>query len=782
MQQPEILSLAERLIPAYKTADFEFLLGQMTEGQAASVKILVKMELGRIMTPCSKPIDLRGKVKGECREYQLNGLTHWLDDVAFNAYHKNTQKFGGYTEGVWDALCNTHNNFRVMQKRSQSSEGNDQSSSYGVEVEAITIGHDLKRKENRLKVAAQVELLLPKNKLVHAVIVDLSPSGAKFKVPSAMKYQPSDIIAVKFTEFNKTLEIEGLNNSISYRVVAIDDSYENDAIKYLRVINLDSTEVIKEVIEHVTEVEGNKTRQDNKNKIISARVRSFEHTFLKHTCSLPIFFSGSSMKLVLTTENNKRIWQYWTDERNQQALNSLFQPQRVSQLIVPGASETSNTIYSFTHEHQSKRLFFSMMAPEASQELRNLFFHIGARRSSWRVFKLTVFELSNVERQAISEHSHELELDADTLTHCAVLQEIADSDCSADYLLSDKPNLANSQLNRFRHDRNPEQDPTYFYFDSKALRRETRYSFQSPLRLSETETLHHEGTLVDISNHGANIVLQTPCKLRAGSLCTINFLELNNLDKKLSLQSVCYQIIKISPGGQKIQLAIVENEQTEPVINFFETLINHNKEKLNAIEEFLPSDNLIEGLHHILISKISNSPIFVEKRGKSLRPRIIGVKAPFKSYVEVLAQLGEEQKFSLGPIYKGRANSLLAQPMKPVSNPNPQFNELYITIAKFGNRIQNVESKLREDFSNTKERVEFIKHAQTTGDVYVLRINSLPVLDPITTLTRKNISELVQINLSTARNLEKEIQSIVGFAEFTDITEEVLLRLGISHQ
>ena len=120
--------------------------------------------------------------------------------------------------------------------------------------------------------------------------------------------------------------------------------------------------------------------------------------------------------------------------------------------------------------------------------------------------------------------------------------------------------------------------------------------------------------------------------------------------------------------------------------------------------------------------------------------------------------------------------------MKPVSNPNPQFNELYITIAKFGNRIQNVESKLREDFSNTKERVEFIKHAQTTGDVYVLRINSLPVLDPITTLTRKNISELVQINLSTARNLEKEIQSIVGFAEFTDITEEVLLRLGIYHQ
>ena len=101
MQQPEILSLAERLIPAYNSDDFEYLLAQITEGEAPSVKILVKMELNRVMAPCTKSVDLRGRVKGECREYELDGVKHWLDDVAFNAYHKNTRKFGGYTEGVW---------------------------------------------------------------------------------------------------------------------------------------------------------------------------------------------------------------------------------------------------------------------------------------------------------------------------------------------------------------------------------------------------------------------------------------------------------------------------------------------------------------------------------------------------------------------------------------------------------------------------------------------------------------------------------------------------------
>ena len=54
MEQAEILSLAERLIPAYHSEDFDFVLSQMTEGEAPSVKLLVKMELNRVMAPCLK--------------------------------------------------------------------------------------------------------------------------------------------------------------------------------------------------------------------------------------------------------------------------------------------------------------------------------------------------------------------------------------------------------------------------------------------------------------------------------------------------------------------------------------------------------------------------------------------------------------------------------------------------------------------------------------------------------------------------------------------------------
>jgi hypothetical protein len=232
MQQSEILSLAERLIPAYKSADFEQLLNKFTGGQPPSVKLLVKMELNRVMTPCTKSIDLRGRVQGECREYELDGRKHWLDDVAFNTYHKSVKKFGGYTEGVWENLINTRNNFRVMKQQGTLNKAKVATVEGSFEVEPIKLGYDLKRLENRLKINTQVKIHLPSNEqVVHGLSVDLSASGAKFKVPSAFNYKLGDTIWVQFTELIKSSKFEELNKPIEYRILGVDESYDNDSVK-----------------------------------------------------------------------------------------------------------------------------------------------------------------------------------------------------------------------------------------------------------------------------------------------------------------------------------------------------------------------------------------------------------------------------------------------------------------------------------------------------------------------------------------------------------------------
>ena len=780
MQQPEILSLAERLIPAYHADDFEFLLGQMTEGEPPSVKILVKMELNRVMAPCTKSIDLRGRVNGECREYQLDGLKHWLDDVAFNAYHKNTRKFGGYTEGVWEALCNTHNNFRVMKQRGHSPGGGTASESNPLEVEAINLGYDLKRRENRLRISSQIEIKLANKQLVHAVTIDLSPSGAKFKVPSAFDYKLGEIVNVRFVELEQTSDIEGIHNSIPYRVVGIDESYENDAVKFLRLLKLDDTNTLSIVIEQYLKNDAQKARHDNQDKIIRARSRGFEHTYLKHTCNLPVFFSGDELKLVLMTENNYAIWQYWQDERNQQTLSSLFNAQRMTNLTTPGMKGSNNVLYSFTHEHKGQQLFFSMMMPEATREVRQLFWHIGAKKESWKAFRLSVFELSEEERQELAQHSTELGLEPNCLTHCGMLQEISDHRSRQDYLLTDKPRLASSELNQFRHNRNPSYNPVCLYFDAKSRRKEPRYQFKSPIELTLSNGEVLQGTTLDLSKHGASIALAEPCRLKADDLCTINFKELQLYDKKLPLDSVPYKIIRISPSGKQLQLAMIEESHTMRVIAFFGRLITHNQEKLIAKKELLPSNDLLEGLHDILLDKVVSSPIFVEKKGSNLRPKVIGINYPIPSYLTLMAKLGSGQNYSLEPIYKGRTSTLLAQPMKRVEGAEPQYQELYIVALKFGTRIQSVESKLLSDFNSIKERIAFIKNAQSMGEFYAIRVCGTPVFDPMTALIQKDLQELSQVSLHKARSLEKEINGIVGYGELTDITEEVLIRLELT--
>ncbi|MDK2666749.1 hypothetical protein QO228_23100, partial [Vibrio vulnificus] len=80
-----------------------------------------------------------------------------------------------------------------------------------------------------------------------------------------------------------------------------------------------------------------------------------------HTCNLPLFFQGDELKLAMLTPNNMPIWQYWHDERNQQVFGSLFNSQRMSMLMRPGLKGASNVIYAFTHEHEGKNFFYSML-------------------------------------------------------------------------------------------------------------------------------------------------------------------------------------------------------------------------------------------------------------------------------------------------------------------------------------------------------------------------------------------------------------------------------------
>ncbi|MDC0609333.1 PilZ domain-containing protein [Vibrio sp.] len=780
MQQPEILSLAEKLIPAYHSEDFEHLLSQLTEGLSPSVKLLVKMELNRVMEPCAKDVDLRGRVQGECREYKLAGRTHWLDDVAFNDYHKFVKKYGGYTEGVWEALYNTRNNFRIMREKGQAPKTTATNTSIPFEVESVQLGYDLKRKENRLKLSSQIEISNSRAEKINAVTMDLSPSGARFKVPATFKYKLGETISIRFIQLMTESEVEGIDEPIEYRILGIDESYENDSVKFLRTLKVTDSDVIEKVIDESLISETQKSRHNNQDKIVRARTRAFEHIFLKHACQLPILFNKDEIKAVLLTESNRHIWKYWHDERNQQSLGGLFNSQRMEFLTKPGTKGTSATVYAFQHMHKEKKLFFSMIRTEGTPQERKLFWHLGAKRDSWRVFRLSVFELTDEDKASLSEKSEELEHHLFPLTHMGILQEINTPEAASDYLFVDKPRIPPSELNAYRQSRQQTGKPFSIFYDTRSQRKEPRYNLNSPIEIKFGKTAILKGNTKDISKRGLSVVLNAPSELKAEDKVHVHFLELKGYSKTVSLEHVPYTVLRTDDGGTQLQLVMDDSSATVKIIAFLNKLIESNLDRLSEIKELLPNEGLLESFHDILLSNVVCAPIFVERKGATLSTKAIGVTYPLEPYLMLLAKLGSDQKLSLEPIFRGHTNTLLATPMKRIDNAKPVYNEIYISVRKFGARIQSVDTRIRSDFESTQERISFLRDASLFGDIFVLRIVGLPIFNPMTSLLKKDLHELTQLSSYHGKSLEKEISNLAGYAQITDITEEVLIRLELN--
>lgn len=782
MLQSEILSIAERLIPVYDSVDFDFVLGQLTEESPPSTKILVKIELNRLMAPCTKSVDLRGRVNGECRKYVLDGISHWLDDVAFNDYHKNIKKFGRYTEGVWEALITTRNNFRVMDKSvSEKQTASLTNSKSPFLAEPIQLGYDLKRQEKRLKVQSQVEIHCSDGKLINGLSIDLSSSGAKFKVPAAFNYNLGETIQVRFTELASKSQLAGIEKPLAYRVLAVDSFNESDAVRYLRTTRLTETQLIDRVIDEVLNCSEKRTRHDNQDKIVRARTRGYEHIALKHTSNLPLFFQGNELKVVMLTPNNQKLWQYWHDERNQQTLGSLFHPERLTSLIAPGVKGTTNVLYSFTHEHDNKTYFYSMLRPEANRDQRLLFWHLGAKRQSWRVFRISMFELSEQEKHDLASFSAELAETTHSITHMGILQEISNNQSGQDYLLTEKPRSPSSTLNVFRHPRRIVGQPKGIYFDAQSRRKEPRYRFKTPLELSAGQS-KITAQSIDISKRGIGLRLAEPTALRSRQEVLVNFRELQLYDKNLALSAVPYRVVRVGADGRQVQLVIDENSKTMRVIAFFNTIIEHNQDKLIQQDEELPSHALLERLHSILLSRTLSSPIFISKTSaNSFKTSVIGVSSPLPKHIELCTQLGHDNKLSLEPIFKGRTSTLIAEPSKRVEGATAKHQDLYLSVSKVGTKVIGVESKLHQDFKSTKERIHFIKKARLMGEFFILRLSTVPIFDSMTSLLRQDLEELAEFSLHQASKLETELTSLVGYCELEDITEEVMVRLELTN-
>ncbi|WP_352311616.1 hypothetical protein, partial [Psychrobacter sp. W2-37-MNA-CIBAN-0211] len=71
----------------------------------------------RLSQPIARFIDLRGLVTGQVKPYDHNGKQHFMDETAIEVFEAALKQHGGYTLAVYEAVMNTENNHRVLQRK-----------------------------------------------------------------------------------------------------------------------------------------------------------------------------------------------------------------------------------------------------------------------------------------------------------------------------------------------------------------------------------------------------------------------------------------------------------------------------------------------------------------------------------------------------------------------------------------------------------------------------------------------------------------------------------------
>lgn len=117
------------------------------------------------------------------------------------------------------------------------------------------------------------------------------------------------------------------------------------------------------------------------------------------------------------------------------------------------------------------------------------------------------------------------------------------------------------------------------YFDARSRRKEPRYRFRTPVQVSK-DTLKVTGATVDLSKRGLSLLLDAPLDVKANDQVWVDYLELKLYDKSLPLDNAPYKVVRIGPEGRRLQLVIEENLQTLKTIAFFNSIIEHNQDKL----------------------------------------------------------------------------------------------------------------------------------------------------------------------------------------------------------
>lgn len=804
--------LIEQLKPVVKEPAFNQILSQVAANVPRPKRFLLKMELKRQAKPCQRIIDLRGSVDGECLPYEFDGITHYLDDIAQEVFERQVRCFGAYTLGVYEAVCNTENNFRVMHSK-QLAEGEmlsgeaDTQQSLPLESRYVAPLIDFagvhQRREERMNFVVPVELFTELKESVHATSIDISVSGLKVKAHKRYMFKPGEKITVHF----RGLELDyGLSRGegVHYLVTDIDHSREEQRLALKRLFDQEQ-KAFDQFLERF--IQGNKRRYKvNMDNTIDAIVaKGYEQYYIPNITSVPVYIAQQGDELepqyLLFNDCNREIFRYWQDEDNHLRLGYLFGRQRLQQLLARAANQREMVLFAFSHVTQGRCYFYSASMEEldANPELKGAFLAYGSRKISWRVFKLQLSEMhpeqchlplslpdsvSEMVRRQNQPPPPRLMSRLKNLRHIALITDISSEWATQAYQKRKLQKQLLTKLQLFCHPRNRAPATILpFRFKYQELRRETRFLLRTPVQLVHQD-LNLSGVSEDFSASGLRIELQHQFPLDAGVQLEISLPKLQKLTQKHQLSGIYYDVVHVSADRNIVHLMLGDSSREQHAKAFFQELIKNNRRSLKPVHEQQEMAGIGEALRNIYAANILNLAAFIRKDGIQLLPDSLARVPVEHSLAPLLTYRSDEQHRNLYVLYAARMESrnFIEHSLKGMRTHNvPSAFELFVAFnPKQANIQQAIQVKLAMQFSNDALRREFISQAMGKGRFFALKLFITKTGRPDISLLHSELTYVNGYAVHKAKMLEEQLWNVAATVDLLDVTTEVMYRYGFN--
>jgi len=773
-------------------------------------RFLLKMELKRLASSCTRLIDLRGHVDGECRSFEHGERIHFLDDIAIRVFEESIAAYDDYTFGVYEAVTNTENNFRVIYQNEKLNSAepllNDKAVKKNLEktqypAKLFTFGPYFNRFEERMNFAIPLLITLENNKEIKSTSSEISVSGCKFRFNNIEEIAVGQLIRIRFLGLEEEFKFSN-EDGFSYKVcnILLIDNIQLVGVK--RVYENEKKPCgFKQFLTGF--IQGNKRRYkiNLENSISAIQSRCFEQAVIPQINELPIFIKKSKGKLlpryVLTGVNNQKHYQYWQNENSVSTLDNLVTEDRIERLKAAVSEGKSLLVFSFIHKSNDKYFFYSADNSQLAEDesfMRD-FLGFSANKSNFSVTSLSLLAFDQSKASSPLTVSNSLgtkdeylnaaipEMVTETLNdiHCIVVaNEITYKNLIDDCKQLFTDNIEITKLKKFGHKRSATAlVVNEIGVNYKNHRKELRFKYTTQV-IMECEGVTWQGESNDFSESGLKLTLNKAAVLSQGNVVHLSFPNLQKVTSAFALKKLPYEVISVNKSKKIICLRVFVEQHQHIGRTFFKLLIDKNKEKLTPDEYSMMSPDLAKALRNIYSSSMTIPSLVIQTSGRRYKIEAIAMGSESGKFLPHMRQLSDRAQFyNLYPLLGNlQVNALLTESLKKMpAQGAPMTDILYIAINPDIELVdKSVSTVLASEFENNELKALFIIKAQKRGYFFAIQVKISRTDEPDMGYLSPELNYISSYAIHRGKQIEQDIWSMVGVVQLFDITQEVLLR------